>query len=99
MKAIVKATGATVFVRPYNGEYNYICDMQGEHGVLYKKEQLVFDKDEPDYWEKLHHQAAIAAMQGILSSCKDIHNLSVGMASHLARGFANELIDDLKNEK
>ena len=54
--------------------------------------------NEPDYWTKLHHQAAIAAMQGVLSSCKDIHNLSVGMASHLARAFANELVEKLKNE-
>lgn len=54
--------------------------------------------NEPDYWDKLYHQAAIAAMQGVLSSCKDIHNLSVGMASHLARAFANELIEKLKNE-
>ena len=90
-----------------------ICLYKGGD-FFYKEESLDFEnitegltdvkekslpKDEPDYWEKLKHQAAIAAMQGVLSSCKDIHNLSVGMASRLARAFANELIEKLKNEK
>lgn len=102
MKARVKATGEIVEItEDYPDLYAANFDKSyslNELEFLYVKEKSL-PKDEPDYWEKLKHQAAIAAMQGVLSSCKDIHNLSVGMASHLARAFANELIEDLKNEK
>ena len=115
MKARVKATGEIIEVEhtayDVNGRVIWrYADI--ENTSLYTDGQLDFNLEEnhkgsqiiplpyePDYWDKLHHQAAIAAMQGVLSSCKDIHNLSVGMASHLARAFANELVEKLKNEK
>lgn len=72
MKARVKATGALLIVRPYDdSNFDWICDMGGENGTLWKTEQLDFIDDfEPDYWEKLKHQYAGMAMQGILSNEK-----------------------------
>ena len=106
MKARVKATGATVFVRPYDEKFDYICDMEGERGVLYNKEQLEFPKDEPDYWEKLKHQYAGMAMQGMLSNGKllDILGMQKGreldeMVADLSVKYATALVEKLKNEK
>ena len=110
MKARVKATGKVIEVINVISEDGKGIweDMSviSTNPARYHNYELDFidlpkdlQHNEPDYWTKLHHQAAIAAMQGMLSSCKDIHNLSVGMASHLARAFANELVEKLKNEK
>ena len=39
------------------------------HTITFEKDELDFDiEDDPDYWTRLEHQAAIAAMQGILSN-------------------------------
>ena len=51
--------------------------------------------DEPDYWEKLHHQAAIAAMQGLIS--KEILDTPDSLSSH-AIHYATTLVEKLKNE-
>ena len=106
MKARVKATGATVFVRPYNEKFDYICDMAGERGVLYNKEQLEFPKDEPDYWEKLKHKYAGMAMQGILSNTNLMNILGTQkgreldeMVADLSLKHAKALVEKLKNEK
>ena len=61
-------------------------------------------KNEPDYWEKLKHQAAISAMQGILSNpqiwkgwdeagliTKDLE------VSDMANYFATALVKKLKS--
>ena len=106
MKARVKATGATVFVRPYNEKFDYICDMAGERGVLYNKEQLEFPKDEPDYWDKLKYQYAGMAMQGILSNTNLMNILGTQkgreldeMVADLSLKHAKALVEKLKNEK
>ncbi len=55
-------------------------------------------KNEPDYWEKLKHQAAISAMQGILANpelCKDETSISIAIK---ANTIASTLIDKLKEE-
>lgn len=74
MKARVKATGEIVDVKS-----KVITSFTGEHrlkyidqdtGVSYFEEDLFFPKDlvdDPDYWTRLEHQAAIAAMQGFLA--------------------------------
>ena len=58
-------------------------------------------KDEPDYWEKLKHQYAGMAMQGILSNCN--HQLweretnSEGIAKQSYK-IATALVNKLKEE-
>ena len=65
MKARVKATGEVVEVYFYGKEgYDYVCNDKEE---CYERGELEI-LDEPDYWTRLEHQAAIAAMQGILSN-------------------------------
>ena len=57
-------------------------------------------KDEPDYWEKLKHQAAINAMQGILSNPNhalwERENNANGIAES-ANNIATALVDKLKS--
>lgn len=66
MKARVKATGEI-------GEFSQIDEITFKsaiNGHLYCAEELEFLEPSvftPDYWTRLEHQAAIAAMQGILS--------------------------------
>lgn len=110
MKARVKATGALLIVRPYDGsDFDWICDMDGETGTLWKTDELEFIDDfEPDYWEKLKHQYAGMAMQGLLSNSAYLENFIKYCAKdgdHLARvvsrnaiDYATILIDKLKEE-
>ena len=60
MKAIVKATGEII----------ELCNIGfDKNGNEYCRDELDFIDDfEPDYWEKLKHQYAGMAMQGILSN-------------------------------
>ena len=95
MKARVRATGEIVQLSDL--EY----DVYGNN-YLRKELEII---DEPDYWEKLHHQAAISAMQGILS-CDDIkldfteHTEEViDAVANTATKLATAFVDKLKNEK
>lgn len=64
MKARVKATGEIVEVYFYGKEgYDYVCNDKEE---CYERGELEI-LDEPDYWTRLEHQAAIAAMQGLVT--------------------------------
>lgn len=67
-----------------------------EHLELKEKS---FPKDDSDYWTRLEHQAAIAAMQGILSN----HNLygsviQMTQVSRVAIDYAQELVEKMKNQ-
>ena len=101
MKARVKATGEIVTITgtdgicltDENGNYHLIRDLEGCEAM-------------PDYWEKLHHQAAIAAMQGILSNTKlmDILGMQKGreldeMVADLSLKHATTLENKLKEEE
>lgn len=55
-------------------------------------------KDEPDYWDKLRHQAAIAAMQGILARGENYGNSREDVCNKIADyaiDVANTLIKKL----
>lgn len=72
-----------------------------ENGNEYFREDLEI-LDEPDYWEKLKHQYAGMAMQGILANCN--HQLwereanSEGVAKQ-SYEFATALVNKLKEEE
>ena len=92
-------------------------------GVIYKKEFLDFEnvtdalfdvkekslpKDEPGYWEKLKHQYAGMAMQGLLSNSAYLQNFLkysvhvdslVKMISTNAIDYATALVNRLKEEE
>ena len=99
MKARIKATGVELEVHLVDKQARYI----GSDGVTYWEEDLDFDiedKNNPDYWTRLEHQAAIAAMQGILSN----HNLyssviQMTQVSRVAIDYAQELVEKMKEER
>ena len=78
MKARVKATGeiveisedcSYVYAEHFDKSYNI-----NELEFLDVKEKS-FPKDDPDYWTRLEHQAAIAAMQGLMTILPNIGGL------------------------
>lgn len=98
-------------VTSYDKDLKSIVYYKAENGFPYKEEHLDFEdltqgkadvkeksypKDEPDYWEKLKHQAAIAAMQGLMS--KEILDTADSLSSY-AIYYATVLVEKLKNEK
>ena len=75
MKARVKGTTAIIDVTFDKNALNEgYPPYKAGGGIYYYPEQLVWvdniDSVDPDYWEKLKHQYAGMAMQGILSSDK-----------------------------
>lgn len=89
MKARVKATGEIIEL------YRFSVVAEKGSGVSYTLEQLEFEAPF-DYWEKLKHQYAGMAMQGLMS--KEILDTSDSLSSH-AIYYATALIEKLKNEK
>ena len=101
MKARVKATGDIIeisedcsylYAENYDKSYNL-----NELEFLDVKEKSL-PKDEPDYWEKLKHQYAGMAMQGLLTNPKLCEiETSISIAS-TANTIASALINKLKEE-
>ena len=102
MKARVKATGEIV-------EVTYGCDFRESKIVelytniedpndVFEKEELEFlyDSEFIDYWERLKHQAAISAMQGILTHM-DV-TVPTEWVAEEAEAYATALVEKLKGE-
>ena len=98
MKARVKATGEII----------ELCNMEfDEDGNEYYRDELELIGDyEPDYWEKLKHQYAGMAMQGILSN-KELYDTITecvwppkrpAYISERCDEFATALVNRLKEE-
>ena len=70
---------------------------------------IVQKSDEPDYWTRLEHQAAIAAMQGILNNSylagefrKDPNNGIEDMSKIITKAaavYAHALVEKYKKEE
>ena len=122
MKARVKATGEIVEVEPTFVNGNNVYSWVTDNGYFYSSGSLDFEslteestdvkeksfpKHEPDYYTKLHHQAAIAAMQGILSNDELLNDIFKGVypterPKYLANRideYTSALVNKLKNEK
>ena len=67
MKARVKATGNIVDVEWYGHDSMGTIYADVTHTTKYYEYELDFDTVY-DYWTRLEHQAAIAAMQGMLAN-------------------------------
>ena len=109
MKARVKATGEIVEVA-YHGLGVYI-DMN-QWDKEYNFDELYLDKEEkeytPDYWEKLKHQYAGMAMQGILNNnllssvllkTGKTHEDYINEVVKVAEEYATALVKKLKGDK
>ena len=106
MKAKVKATGKIVEVKskvitsPCTGK-TLLKYVDQTTGISYFEEELFFLKDledDPDYWEKLLHQYAGMAMQGLLAS-GDWDECSWDIIAEDAIRAATALVNKLKEEK
>lgn len=100
MKARVKATGEVIEIsedcsRLYAENYDKSYNLN-ELEFLDVKEKS-FPKDEPDYWEKLKHQYAGMALQGILSNPEQIALYDIDCVEQAVR-MADLLINKLKEE-
>ena len=71
-------------------ELDFVSDLDRAH------------KNMPDYWDKLEHQAAIAAMQGILSNPEFPKHSREGYykknVANNAKAYAQELIKTIKKD-
>lgn len=105
MKARVKATGETIDVEKYVDGIYISTDSDRD---VYAANDLDFWLNEPssfDYWVRLEHQAAIAAMQGICANYTEFTKDNDGTLSNTemivenARLIAHALVDKMKEEK
>ena len=114
MKARVKGTTDIIEVEFNKDALNacYPPYYDKEHHMYYQPEQLEWvdyeANAEPDYWEKLKHQYAGMAMQGMLTNEKmmlDLHKAfgkdeSMDITvSEFAIDIANTLVEKLKESK
>lgn len=105
MKARVKATGEVIEIsedcsRLYAENYDKSYNLNELEFLDVKEKSL--SKDEPDYWEKLKHQYAGMALQGILSNPEQIalYDIDcVGQAVRMADLLINKLKEDSQCEK
>lgn len=101
MKARVKATGNIVDVEWYGHNSMGTIYADVTHTAKYYEYELDFDTVY-DYWARLEHQAAIGAMQGILSNANhalwDRENNAEGIAKSAAE-IAHALVEKLKGKE
>ena len=97
MKARVKATGEIVNV--YNwGNPTY----RATDGSLYEKDVLDFDVEDennPDYWERLKHQYAGMAMQGMIRTVGHDRMYPPEKIAIYAIACATALVEKMKEER
>ena len=103
MKARVKGTGEIVTIMKNIG---YPGGYVASNGRTYHDEDLTLIVDEdPDYWARFEHQAAIAAMQGMLNNSLLITGLLKVNKSHedivaevtsTAIRYAHALVEKMK---
>ena len=92
MKARVKATGDIVEVTRIMDKY---INTNHPQTILFEKDELDFFEDEPDYWERLKHQYAGMAMQGLLSYQGSDYRYDIPQD---AVDIATALVEKLKEE-
>ena len=98
MKARVKATGEIVDIAEYSTIY-----AENHINCFYPNELEILDTSE-DYWTRLEHQAAIAAMQGMCANYTEFTKDNDGTLSNTemivenARLIAHALVEKYKKE-
>ena len=117
MKARVKATGEIVEVIQVGSYINEFGALVGDYktsdGIMYSSYELDFYIEDniiiPDYWEKLLHQYAGMAMQGMLNNSylagefrKDPNNGIEDMSKIITKAaavYAHALVEKMKEVK
>lgn len=99
MKAKIKSTGEIVDIAEYSTIYAENYD------TCFYPSELEFLENSEDYWTRLEHQAAIAAMQGIITNPIGFENLRARgtniqiETALLASEFAHALVEKMKEER
>ena len=105
MKARVKQTGEIVELHPYDEVYEKQKEpyKSKKHKICHLEGIEIFD--EHDYWEKLKHQYAGMAMQGLISNSvffKEVDHVTNGKPENLIAAFAinisTALVEKLKEK-
>ena len=96
MKARVKATGNIVDVEWYGHDSMGTIYADVTHTTKYYEYELDFNTVY-DYWDRFEHQAAIAAMQGIVEN--KIVTYSTNEICTMAAAIAHALVEKYKKEE
>lgn len=108
MKARVKTLGLIVevtFSHAVHDKGHDIIWYKTPQGASFTKDELEFitTEDDLDYWTRLEHQAAIVAMQGILSNPAFLKHSQEGYYKknviNNAYEYAHALVEKFKKEK
>ena len=91
MKARIKATGEIIDIAEYSTIYAENFDT-----CFYPNELEILDNSE-DYWTRLEHQAAIAAMGGICGNTSYDNTTWTNMAEDAIKA-AHALVEKMKEE-
>ena len=105
MKARVKATGEIWTF----SQIDDITFKSAINGNLYDAEELEFLEPSvfsPDYWERIKHQAMIAAMQAIITNPIGFESLRASSqgrcmsedVADIAKGYASALVNKMKED-
>ena len=92
MKARIKATGEIIDIAEYSTIYAENFDT-----CFYPDELEILDNSE-DYWTRLEHQAAIAAMGGICGNTSYDNTTWTDMAEDAIKA-AHALVEKMKEER
>ena len=96
MKARVKATGKIIEVQPLCGPPEEYRD--AIVGTYYDIQELEILDDDPIYWEKLKHQYAGMAMQGMIRTVGHDRMYPPEKIAIYAVACATALVNKLKSE-
>lgn len=116
LRARINATGEVVNIKPYQHEVIdfMVCRNEGIMGELYTRDELTIIGDNEleypgdntfDYWTRFEHQAAIAAMQGIMTNPIGFENIRARgtniqlETALLASEFAHALVEKYKEKE
>ena len=76
---------------------NELSELAAERNARKIKELREGSTEKPIDWQKVRIQAAIAAMQGLLSNEKQVH-IKVSEAAYMSVLYADALVKELKGE-
>ena len=98
MKIKIISTGEVVNIADYAKVTLDHCDSWGNPiEIPFEDVELIKDASNTNDWQQVRIQAAVAAMQGILSNEKQVH-IKVSEAAYMSVLYADALVKELKGE-
>ena len=96
MKIKIISTGEVVNIADYAKVTLDHCDSWGNPiEIPFEDVELIKDASNTNDWQQVRTQAAIAAMQGLLSNEKQVH-IKVSEAAYMSVLYADSLVKELK---